>query len=146
MRKFTAGTIKHHESSYDRAVLAGMFRDDEDIELAEALLCKQRHENVKVDLRNNALNKVVKLLGEQGACIQAPMTFTEFEAEMRWYNTHFESKMSNHLNDLTRQAIVDYTHRFASSLIANIEKSDDAFKVLKRLVIRLGLHDQVKFF
>lgn len=137
-RYFTAGTIKHTNSFDDN------FRNefnrtflDEDLELEEAKLRAVKHSAVKEDLRKRDLTKLSNLL-DTGQTEFMDWTCPEgFGSHLKMYESDFEKSIKDVLNS-SRQTILNYTATIVNSIINTNTTKPVAFKLLKRLAIRLG--------
>lgn len=146
MRKFTAGTIKHTNSFNDN------FRKEfnlsflnEDLELEEAKRRAAKHSAVKEDLRKRDLHIVAKELETENTEISSWKDVVSFNAHLNAFEQNFEDTYASMVKG-TRNGIQLYASSIASTLIALNLNSPIAFKLLKRLAIRLGLTQYTAHF
>ena len=138
-RYFTAGTI-NHANSFDDNFRKEFNRGyiDEDLELAEAKLRAEKHTSLKQDLRERDLNKLSEVLDSGQTEFMDWTCPNVFGEHLKLYEDDFEKSIKDVLNS-SRQTILNYTATIVNSIINTKTNKLVAFKLLKRLAIRLGL-------
>lgn len=137
-RHFTAGTINHTNSFDDnfRAEFNKTFKDEAQ-EYAESKERAASHEEIKKELREKAVKDLSDVLDPQQTEFFDWNNIPTMDEHLKKFDNNFEKAFAE-VMQLPRQSILNYTATIANSIINTNTTKGIAFKLLKRLAIRLG--------
>lgn len=137
-RHYTAGTIKHTNSFDDnfRAEFNKTFKDEAQ-EYAETKERAATHEELKKELREKAVKGLSDVLDPQQTEFFDWNNTATFAEHLKKFEDNFEKAFASVIEQ-PRQSILNYTATIVNSIINTGTSRSIAFKLLKRLAIRLG--------